>query len=280
MLDLTRAYGLNFLVPAGDTAVGWCLRLYGEFARPELDLLSDYMTHLGAPGTFIDVGANVGAICLPLAQRHPDWRVIAVEAHRGLSGVLAANALNNQLVNLDWHHAAAGAAAGLTEFPALSLGSRTNFGNLGAHMNADTPTEQVRVVALDDLAPSDTRLVKVDVEGAELEVLRGATRLLRDIKPVWLLEAKREDQPSVRAVADMLRDAGYSLYLSFAPFVTQSHPKATGLKAGPAGDFNLLALPPNAPNLWSLPEIGGSLDAWPRAASAFPYLERYGYTPQ
>lgn len=43
MLDLTRAYGLNFLFPERDSAVGKCLRDHGEFAPAEVALLSDYI---------------------------------------------------------------------------------------------------------------------------------------------------------------------------------------------------------------------------------------------
>lgn len=277
MLDITRAYGLNFLVPAGDTAVGWSLRAFGEFAKPELDLLAAYLKHFQEPGTFLDVGANIGAICLPLGAWFPTWQVIGVEAHRGLSGLLAANALNNHLRNVEWHHAAAGATAGLAEFPSTPLDQSTNFGALGAFMNNDVATEQVRMCTVDQIAPARTRLIKVDVEGAELAVLHGAFATLRDIKPVWLLEAKRQDKQAAAAIARVLREANYRLFVMFAPFATLHHAKPAQIRPGPSGDFNFLALPSGVPNLWELPELKDVMGEWPSDLSAFPYLRRYGY---
>src|SRR4051812_46304360 len=99
MLEVAEAYGLSFFYPRGDHAVGASLRDHGEFARPESDLICDYLA-AAAPGTFIDVGANIGAIALPVAARHPAWRVLALEAHRGLAGVLAANAYGARLFNV------------------------------------------------------------------------------------------------------------------------------------------------------------------------------------
>src|SRR5687767_2879191 len=94
-----EAYGLTFLYPASDTALGPVLARYGEFARPQRDFLLNQAG--AAPATFVDLGANIGAISVPFAKHRPDWRVIAVEAHGGLAGLLAANALNNGCSRLE-----------------------------------------------------------------------------------------------------------------------------------------------------------------------------------
>ena len=76
MLDSTITYGLTFLVPARDRAIGNSLRFYGEFAKPEIDFL---VACAGDSGTLIDVGANLGAITLPFANQRAKWRVIGIE---------------------------------------------------------------------------------------------------------------------------------------------------------------------------------------------------------
>lgn len=275
MLDLTRAYGMTFLVPAADTTVGFNLRAYGEFARPEVDLLDAYVSHMGADRGFLDVGANIGAVGLPVASRHPTLRTVAIEAHRGLSGVLVANVLNNQLYGVEVLNAAAGAEPGLIDFPSCSLDTRINFGELAVGLAG--PKEQVRVVTLDQVAPAHTGVVEIDVEGYEIEVLKGADRLLSEVKPVWLLEAKRQDLAVARAVAQRLSGAGYRLFLFFAPFVTPSAAKGFAGKANRTGDFNFLALPDGAPNLWNLPEVGPDLSNWSTDMADYGYLRRYGF---
>ena len=208
MLDRTIAYGLEFLFPAGDEAVGACLRRHGEFARVELDYLLEAATGAGA---YIDVGANIGAIALPFAQRRPNWRVMAIEAHRGLSGVLAANVLINRLHNVEVYHAAAGAERGLVEFPALALSTKVNFGALG-FKSVTGATETVRMLTLDEIAPADTRLVKIDVEGFEPEVLKGASALLASHKAIWIVEATIQNPEATASVIRRFQALGYGLY--------------------------------------------------------------------
>ena len=67
MLDITRAYGLDFLFPKNDMVIGASLRQYGEFARPEVELIVEHMGSGPEGSCYIDVGANIGSIALPVA---------------------------------------------------------------------------------------------------------------------------------------------------------------------------------------------------------------------
>src|SRR6186997_600883 len=91
-----------------------------------------------------------------------------------------------------FQRAAVGAASGTATltFPAETLNSggayllRAGTSPLTGNQEADVP-----VVALDDLnVQGRVRLIKMDVEGAEPQVIRGAARLLRDHRPVILSE--------------------------------------------------------------------------------------------
>ena len=250
MLDKTTAYGLEFTFPAGDKIVGASLRRHGEFARVELDFLVDQAT---GSGTMVDVGANIGAIALPFARRCPDWTVLAIEAHRGLHGLLAANAVTNRLYNTEVHHAAAGAERGLVEFPALSLAEHFNFGALGFG-STTSHTETVRMLTLDEISSDDTRLVKIDVEGFEPQVLKGATGLLARRRAIWL-----------------------AVFWFYAPLATPRSEKDPPLEPG-AGDSNIVALPPGVANTWQLTAVSGPGERRPNGSTAYPYLARYGYS--
>lgn len=272
MLDCTVAYGLSFLFPFADTAVGASLRDHGEFARTELDFLVDMA---GDKGTFIDVGANIGAIALPFASRRPNWKVIAVEANRPIAGILSANALANRLYNVEVFHAAIGAEARLVPFPALSLASAGNFGALG--FNADTgATETVRMATLDEMAPADTRLIKIDVEGYEPEVLKGAAELLKRRDVIWLAEATIQNPAASAEIISIFQAAGYTVHWFYAPFATPASEKRAPEKPG-KGDANVVALPPGVANSWNLPPVAGPGDTRPVGAAPYPYLARYGY---
>lgn len=81
------------------------------------------------------------------------------------------------------------------------IGSRASLRRLAGHPSQtrleDDSCGECAVVRLDDLL-ADTpppRLVKVDVEGAELDVLAGAPILLRECRPVWIVEAHGTVEP-------------------------------------------------------------------------------------
>jgi hypothetical protein len=89
LLTTAEAYGLTFIVPEQDTGVGASLRHFGEYARPEIDLICDLLAPFGTDAAFVDVGANLGAICLPVAKRNR-CKVLAFEPSRRIHSILAA----------------------------------------------------------------------------------------------------------------------------------------------------------------------------------------------
>lgn len=278
MLDMTRAYGLNLLFPEGDDSVGRALCDYGEFAPAELGLIVEYLNKAGRGGTFIDVGANIGAITLPIARGRDSWRFIAVEGHRGLAQVLSANALSNGLYNVEVLNAAVSDQAGLIDFPAIPLTSSGNFGIAGLHMDKAFKNERVRACTIDEIAPETTRFVKVDVEGHESAVLRGATATLEKVRPSWLLEASPKNEVSNREVREILTSADYDLYWFFSPFVTLGRTRKRSSKPTPrTGDAGIVALPHGTANLWSLPAIKSADEPWPHETKSYGYLKNYGY---
>ena len=272
MLGKAEAYGLEFLFPTHDTVIGASLRDFGEFARPESDLIASYLAGAGGMGSFVDVGANIGTICLPVAKALPALQVIAIEAHRGLHGILAANALTNGLYNVQAYHAAAGGAPSLVRFPAPALTAHGNFRNLRMGMR-DTLEETVQMVTLDALAPPETRFIKIDVEGFEMEVLKGAHNTISSIRPCWFVEANNGNYLVARQAMSLLLEAEYRLYWFFAPFVTQK--AAGGRLASMAGDTNFLALPPGMENIWGLKQIDDCNEPRPSAIESYGYLRRY-----
>ncbi|TAL34667.1 MAG: FkbM family methyltransferase [Phenylobacterium sp.] len=274
MIEETEAYGLTFRYPALDTAVGASLRDYGEFARPELDLMLAYAE--GASGTLVDVGAHVGTLLLPFAAARPGWRTIGIEAFYQMADLVREGAQRNAISNVEVFSVAAGEEAGVADFPAAELWFRGNFGRLGFNAEGMPGTRKVGVRPLDDIAPADTRLVKVDVEGFEPSVVRGARRLLRESRPLWLIETHRNALADREAIAAVLAPEGYSLFWFFSPFATPAAPKRQPEDPG-KGDLGLVALPPGAPNLWNLPPAA-DLARPPSDSGEFPYLRlKYGY---
>jgi FkbM family methyltransferase len=127
-------------------------------------------------GTFVDVGANIGLVTVPAAKRvGPSGRVIAIEAHPRIFDFLCRNVSGNHLRNVDAVHSAVGDKTG-------SVAMVYNVADAGStQVASDAASDGVRVPmdTLDNILASAgvsrIEYLKIDVEGYELPVLRGAS---------------------------------------------------------------------------------------------------------
>jgi FkbM family methyltransferase len=148
-----------------------------------------------------DVGAHAGYFSLALARSGA--HVVALEANHETAERLRRNAALNR-TEIDVVESAVAAEAGLVWFDAVP-GQRRAQSKI-----TESGGSRVAAVTLDGLlgqygAPA---FVKMDIEGAELPVLRAAPRLL-DAKPTILVEVHRErDESEVDA---LLAAAGYGV---------------------------------------------------------------------
>jgi len=133
-------------------------------------------------GVVIDVGCNMGATALPLAQRFPLATIVAIDAHPGAGSAFLRNRRLNGLTNVHFVAAAIGDGAGLAEIhscPTNSGGHRlTGFDGRADVSLGSRETAVVPVIRLDSLwerfGLKDCTVLKVDTEGYEVSVLRSA----------------------------------------------------------------------------------------------------------
>jgi len=170
------------------------------FFRPVIDepLETAVVGRLLEPGMHVvDVGANRGWYTLYAAALvGPSGWVIAVEPDPVPLEMLRENVAANRLANVTIVDGAVGAEAGEFRFVTERESALSHL----ARDESDTGATEfrVQVQTLDDLIASSDRgavdLVKVDVEGAEIDVLAGATHVLRDDRPVVLVEVEEAHQ--------------------------------------------------------------------------------------
>ena len=115
---------------------------------------------------------------------------------------------------------------------------------------------QVDVVRLDDVIAEPVGFIKIDVEGHELAVLEGAERILREHRPVLLVEATPTNNPATpRDVMDFLALRGYTGFFLFKNVMTPLSAFRANVhqellpdgRMGPNHVFNFMFLPAPAP---------------------------------
>lgn len=156
-------------------------------------------------GLFLDVGANIGWFTLMLATHRPAARVWAFEPLPATAGRLAENVRRAGRDNVRVVPAAAGRAAGEAAFTPTADDAFTH------RSTGDGPSVACSVTTVDEEWERAGRprvdAVKVDVEGAEPDVLRGAERVLRRDHPVLLAETP--DAAALAAVEAVVAPWGY-----------------------------------------------------------------------
>jgi FkbM family methyltransferase len=153
---------------------------------------------LVSPGSLVlDIGANIGAHTLHLAQLvGPNGRVMAFEptdfAFRKLSRNLKLNP--SLAARVEAHHCflTANDGAGVPNAIYSSWPLAVEAGLHAKHLGREMQTESAQARSLDsvlrELGDRKVQLVKLDVDGFECDVLRGATALLRDARPIFVME--------------------------------------------------------------------------------------------
>lgn len=174
-----------FLANENDMYVGKSLIEYGEFSKGEGDLFQALIK----PGmVVIEVGANIGAHTVQLAKLAGEKGVvIAIEPQRIPFQTLCANVQLNSLSNVLAVPVAAAEALGETRVPELDPRAVQNFG--GASLGKGS---EVRTIPLDLFQRCD--FLKLDCEGMELQVLKGAVRLIEKSKPCLYVENDRQEK--------------------------------------------------------------------------------------
>lgn len=159
----------------------------------------------GAGATIVDVGANTGYNTIYAARLvGPHGRVIAIEPAADNVRVLRDNVAANRLTNVTVHTTAAGRVHEVRDL--FLRGDVSAVNSLFAESVYATVTgvEPVPVAPLDALVDGDADLVKIDVEGAELDVLAGMTRLLASPSIQLIVEWHPRLQEAAGYAADAL----------------------------------------------------------------------------
>jgi FkbM family methyltransferase len=188
----------------------WVLEEQGDWFEDELRFVRGWFPE---GGTAIDVGANYGCYTLSLAKRcGPTGRVIAFEPGASVAAILERSVQANGFEQIRIVQAAVSDRSGTGWLRHLHT---SELGELAEPGSDEGPGESVDLVSLDDhLAASPVdRLdyLKIDAEGAELAVLRGAESSLAAHSPLVMVELIHSGRLNV-GLCEALRQHGFDLY--------------------------------------------------------------------
>jgi FkbM family methyltransferase len=158
----------------------------------------------------VDVGANVGTITRLMVRLAPQGRHVLIEPLTDL-----ADALRRRFPSCEVHAVALADRPGLRSFVrVIDRPTRSGLRPTQLHSGAHTEEIEVPVTTLDDLlGDARPRVVKIDVEGAELEVLRGSMATLHESRPLVLFERLARDLDlETGAIHDLLDTVDYRIF--------------------------------------------------------------------
>jgi FkbM family methyltransferase len=201
--------------PLGFRFVGHQAMENGTFEPDETRLIGSF----AAPGkVFVDVGANYGFfVCL---ARQRGAHVVAIEPLPSNLEILYRNLAVNGWSDIEV------VPLGLSTQPGVAMiyGGGT-AASLMQRWSGASETWKTTIalstldIVLSDRFPGEELLIKIDVEGLELQVLQGAVRTLaRNPAPAWLVEIVLTEHhpaglnPAFRDVFDLFRSAGYTAF--------------------------------------------------------------------
>ncbi|MCC5647825.1 FkbM family methyltransferase [Nostoc sp. CHAB 5824] len=212
----------SFVVSTSDGVIGRELYARYEFDLDKFGVAQKLLGRNLSDCVFVDVGANVGSICLPLVKRHYVGSAIAIEPEPLNFRLLSANLWINDVADkVKCHNVAVGAESGSIQFEL----SNSNFGDhrvsisteAGAFDEQSRNKISVRMETLDSLLPEELDhelFLWVDTQGYEGFVLQGAVRLMSKKVPLVVefwpygMERAKSFEPFLTAVSS----AGYTLF--------------------------------------------------------------------
>ena len=220
MPEIISLGGFNELVKAkygwmiynkNDTHIGASIREYGEWSPGEIEIIKQI---LKPSDVVIELGSNIGSHTLPIAQLVPEGLVYAFEPQNIIFLNLCANISINSITNcICEKFALSDSINGNLHALKFDFEKLQNFGAFPLEKTKTNNNYSVSIQTLDnrfyDL--ESLKLLKMDIEGMELNALKGGVNLIKRTQPFLYFENDRKGDNSKKLI-EYLWNLDYKLY--------------------------------------------------------------------
>lgn len=234
----------RFLLTSGPDYISGVLR-GGALWRASVINISQRLLEFVTAPVIYDIGANLGSWTIPVGNyfQHRNGIVYSFEPQRQVYNQLCGNIFLNKLKNCYTFNSALGDYDGEIDVPVFDPMTDVNLGAVSLdktifseqRRNAAPPTEKRTINTLDTLNMPHASLLKIDVQGMELEVLKGGRKWIQAsgnpyiIFSVWGDSMKSTIEKNKQLLSLLQDEMGYEL-LQIDNFYVAQHKSNEGGK--------------------------------------------------
>jgi FkbM family methyltransferase len=157
----------------------------------------------------LDIGANIGTHTVYLSDYF--GKVHAFEPQTSVFNLLESNIKLNACTNVKTHKFGLGDKNITENMEKYDLTKPNNQGAIAIDKTGTSNGEQIEVRILDELGLSNIGFMKIDVEGYELYVLKGAINTIKTNKPIIIIELNDKTKDDRAEIVKLLTNLNYNL---------------------------------------------------------------------
>ncbi len=212
-----------------DNTISRSLAEYGEWAQAEIEFLE---CCLDGNDAVLDVGAYIGTHTLAFARKVGEGGMVyAFEPQPTFFELLKDNIGQNALHNVKALNVAVSDRPGRLQIADADADQTGNFGGTGlvsegSEVEGISPARALEVITIDRLGLDKCRLIKIDAEGMEINVLRGAQATLRNKRPFVFAECNSLDNGC--PVLEFSKQVNYCAYFLNVPSFNRDNYRHSG----------------------------------------------------
>ena len=259
--DILKTDGFNslsftrigwILYNRNDSIIGKSISFYGEYSHKEIIFFESILSR---GDTVIELGSNIGMHSIPISRIiGEEGKLYALEPQRIIFQTLCANLAINSCTNVFPYQLGVADSSKILSKIKLNYYANENYGGLELS-KLQEGEEKINFKRLDDIFEkiSDLRLLKIDVEGMEIDAIKGGKSLIKKHSPIIFIENDRKENS--KALIEIIKSLDYRLYWHTTSLFNPNNFAKENKNIFPgAGSINMVCIPNSYKSIKGLPE--------------------------